>query len=91
MKVAVWNCRGTGDPLTIPQLKEVLHLLSPNIMFLCETKNQERYMKQVQKRVNFKNSFVVNPKGRVGGLALLRKEDVVLLDVQGLTGTLQRG
>ncbi|XP_027067539.1 uncharacterized protein [Coffea arabica] len=83
MKVAVWNCQGAGGPLTISQLKEVLHLHFPNIMFLCETKNQERYMKQVQKRVNFENRFVVNPKGRAGGLALFWKEDVVLLGVQG--------
>ena len=83
MKMAVWNCRGAGGPLTIPQLKEVLHLHSPSIVFLSETKNHEKYMKQVQKRVKFENSFIVSSKGRAGGLALFWKEEVILLDVQG--------
>nr|XP_027103245.1 uncharacterized protein LOC113724555 [Coffea arabica] len=83
MKVAVWNCRGAGGPLTIPQLKEVIHLHSPSIVFLCETKNQETFMKKVRKRVKFENGFVVSSKGRAGELALFWKEDVTLLDVQG--------
>ena len=81
MKVAVWNCRGAGGPLTIPQLKEVIHLHSPSVVFLCETKNKERYMKQVQNRIKFEHSFVVNPKGRAGGLALFWNEGVQLLDI----------
>ena len=90
MKVAVWNCRGAGGPLTIPQLKEVLHLHSPSIVFLCETKNKEWYMKQVQKRIKIEHSLVVNPKGRTGGLALFWKEGMNCLMYTALSGTLQQ-
>ena len=63
----MWNCRGAGGPLTIPQLKEVIHLHSPSIVFLSETKNQEPFMKSIQKRVRMENSYVINSKGKAGG------------------------
>ena len=72
MKVGVWNCQGAGSPLTVPQLKEVLHLHSPGVLFLSETKNQKKFMKNVQKKLNFDESAVVDSVGRVGGLALFR-------------------
>ncbi|XP_071939954.1 uncharacterized protein [Coffea arabica] len=70
MKVVVWNCRGAGGPLTIPQLKEVLHFHSPNVVFLSETKNQEKFMRSVQKKIRFEKGYVVNSIGKAGGMAL---------------------
>ncbi|XP_071933655.1 uncharacterized protein [Coffea arabica] len=49
MKAVVWNCRGAGGPLTISQLKEVLNFHSSNVVFLCETKNHEKFMRNVRK------------------------------------------
>ena len=56
MKVGVWNRRGAGSPLTVPQLKEVIHLHSPGVLFLCETKNQKKFMENVKKKLNFDES-----------------------------------
>ncbi|XP_071905855.1 uncharacterized protein [Coffea arabica] len=78
MKVVVWNCRGVGGPLTIPQLKEVTNFHSPKVVFLCETKNQEGFMGKVQRKIKYDNSYFVNSIGRAGGLALFWNNEVTL-------------
>ncbi|XP_071914102.1 uncharacterized protein [Coffea arabica] len=76
MKVVVWNCRGAGGPLTIPQLKEVLNFHSPKMVFLCETKHQGKFMRKVQRRIGFENSHLVDSDGKAGGLALFWNNEV---------------
>ncbi|XP_027166343.1 uncharacterized protein LOC113766338 [Coffea eugenioides] len=78
MKVAVWNCRGAGGPLTIPQLKEVLNFHSPNVVFLSETKNQEKFMRSVQRKISFEKGYVVNSIGKAGGMALYWNNGVTI-------------
>ena len=72
----MWNCRGVGGPLTIFQLNEIINFHSPNVVFLCETKNQQNYMRQVQKKIRFENGYFVNSIGRAGGLVLFWNNDV---------------
>lgn len=43
-----------------------------------ETKNQEKKVQRIQKRLRYKNSFVVNPEGIAGGLALFWDDQVEL-------------
>ena len=74
MKVGVWNCRGAGSSLTVPQLKEVIHLHSPGILFLSETKNQKKFMESVRQKLNFEDSVIVDSVGKAGGLALLDRK-----------------
>ena len=69
MKALVWNCQGAGSPLTIPQLREACNLLSPSVVFLCETKNRDKYMETVRKRLNFNHSVIVESMNRSGGMA----------------------
>lgn len=82
MRVAVWNCRGAGGPLTILQLKEIKLLHSPDLVFLCETKHQQRFMGSVIKRLNFWDSFSVNSEGKSGGLALLWTNNISVNVIQ---------
>ncbi|XP_071920784.1 uncharacterized protein [Coffea arabica] len=82
MKVGVWNCRGAGSSLTVPQLKEVIHLHSPGVLFLSETKNQKKFMKNVKKRLNFDDSAVVDSVGKAGGLALFWKHWIKMIEVE---------
>ena len=56
--------------MAVPQLKKVLLLHSPSMVFLCKTKNQEKYMKEIQRKIKCDKSYIVNPKGKAGGLAL---------------------
>ena len=79
MKVAVWNCRGAGGPLAVPQLKEIINLHSPNLIFLCETKNQKNAMEKIRKRINYEKCFVVDALGKAGGLTLFWNNE---LDVE---------
>ncbi|XP_071923234.1 uncharacterized protein [Coffea arabica] len=81
MKAVVWNCRGAGGLLTIPQLKEVLNFHSPNVVFLYETKNQEKFMRKVQRRIRFDNGHFVNAIGRVEGLAFFWNNEVLIEQV----------
>ncbi|XP_071939813.1 uncharacterized protein [Coffea arabica] len=47
MRALVWNCRGVGSPLTVPQLKESVKLHSPELIFLSETKNRKDVMNKL--------------------------------------------
>lgn len=76
MKVLVWNCRGAGSPLTIPFLKEVIHLHSPNIVFLSETKNQKQFMNKVKNFIGFDDLFCLDPIGKSGEMSVMWKKDM---------------
>nr|XP_027086592.1 uncharacterized protein LOC113708329 [Coffea arabica] len=89
MKVLVWNCQGAGSPLTIPQLKEANNLLSPNLIFLCETKNKAQYMEQVKRRLHFEGCYVVEAMKRSGGMALLWHEDIKIKMIQHTSFTIE--
>ena len=89
MKVLVWNCQGAGSPLTIPQLKEANNLLSPNLIFLCETKNKAQYMEQVKRRLHFEGCYVVEAMKRSGGMALLWHDDIKIKRIQHTSFTIE--
>lgn len=61
MRVLVWNCRGVGSPLTIPQLKELSKLHSPGVVFLAETKNKKVVLDKVSRQLGFENLCTVEP------------------------------
>jgi len=48
---------------------------SPEVMFLCETKNIASTVEEKCKRVGFQKFFCVNPRGTAGGLALAWKDE----------------
>ena len=81
MKVLVWNCQGVGSPLTIPQLREVNNLSSPNMIFLCETKNKKKYLEKVKNMLRFDECAVAEAMNKAGGMALLWKEEVTVKEV----------
>ena len=66
----MWNCQGVGSPLTVPQLRAAKNLLSPNMVFLSETKNRFRYMKKVQNILRYDESVIVEAMDRKEGMAL---------------------
>ncbi|XP_071905925.1 uncharacterized protein [Coffea arabica] len=76
MRALVWNCRGAGSPLTIPQLKELVQVHSPSLIFLSETKKKKSFINCVKQWVKFDELFVVDPVGIAGGLAVIWKKDI---------------
>ena len=81
MRVQVWNCQGVGSPLTIPQLREVNNLFSPSMVFLSETKNRTTYTEKVKNILSFDEMAVIEAMNKAGGLALLWKEEVKIVQV----------
>ena len=76
MRALVWNCRGVGSPLTVPQLKELVQVHSPSLIFLSETKKKKTFINSVKQWVRFDELFVVDPMGLAGGLAVIWKRDI---------------
>ncbi|XP_025702728.1 uncharacterized protein [Arachis hypogaea] len=74
MKILMWNCRGLGRPLTVHNLKGIIRSHSPEIVFLCETKNPSRSVEQKLRGCGFKDWSLVNPEGTAGGLVIAWKE-----------------
>lgn len=70
MNFLCWNCQGLGTPLTIQAIQALVAEERPSLMFLMETKNQEKMVFRLKRRLQFQNLFVVNPVGTAGGLAL---------------------
>ncbi|XP_029145233.2 uncharacterized protein [Arachis hypogaea] len=70
MKLLSWNCRGLGRPLTIHNLKGICKLYSPEVGFICETKNQSRQVEGKLRSCGFKEWFIVDPDGLSGVLAM---------------------
>ncbi|XP_071905731.1 uncharacterized protein [Coffea arabica] len=89
MRALVWNCRGVGSPLTVPQLKEAVLLHFPSLVFLSETKNKKSVLNSVKQKIKFDNLFVVDPVGLAGGLAVLWKEEVKVKQVLFTTFTIE--
>ncbi|XP_071924702.1 uncharacterized protein [Coffea arabica] len=89
MRVLVWNCQGAGSPLTISQLRKACNLLSPSVVFLCETKNRDKYMETVRKRLNFDHSAVVESMNRFGRMALLWKQEVKITEIHKIVFTIE--
>lgn len=53
MRVMSWNCRGLGNPSTIPQLKESLRLFKLKVIFLCETKRRKDFVSNICRMVGW--------------------------------------
>ena len=89
MRVVVWNCQGVGSPLTVPQLREVNHLSSPNIFFLSETKNRKTVIDRIARRLRLDNNVSVEAMNRAGGMALLWTKDTQIVEVATTAFTIE--
>ncbi|KAK8495245.1 hypothetical protein V6N11_000637 [Hibiscus sabdariffa] len=76
MAIVAWNARGLGNPNNTRALKDTIFKHDPCIVFLSETKKNQKYLERIKSRNKFVGSFYVNPRGIAGGLALWWKESV---------------
>ena len=89
MRALVWNCQEVGSPLTVPHLREVNNLLSPNLIFLSETKNRKPVVDMIARGLRFDNRAVVEAMHKAGGMALLWKEDTQVVEVYRTVFTIE--
>lgn len=59
------------SPFTVRRLQEIQRSISPDIMFLMETKNEDAKVASSAQELGFVNLFTIPPVGLSGGLALL--------------------
>ena len=89
MKALVWNCQGAGSPLTIPQLREACNLLSPQMVFLCETKNRLQFMERIRKQLRFEKCEVVESMNKAGGMMVMWNYEVTVVEIKTTAFTME--
>ncbi|XP_072067035.1 uncharacterized protein [Arachis hypogaea] len=80
----MWNCRGLGKPLTVHNIKEINRSRSPEVLFLCETKNSSSFVTGQCHKLGFTNVSCVEPQGLAGGLVLAWREGVDIAVVKSV-------
>ncbi|KAL7111975.1 hypothetical protein ACP275_05G123500 [Erythranthe tilingii] len=75
MSCLIWNCQGSGVPLTIHVLGEILRKFHPDLVFLSETKTSAQRIEHFKRKWNL-FGMAVDSIGQSGGLALLWKKDM---------------
>ena len=76
MKILGWNCRGIFNASIVRALRAQIKGVRPNVVFLYETKTNEKRMDFVKSYVKFDNKFVVEAKGSAGGLCIMWKNSL---------------
>jgi exonuclease III len=75
MSILSWNCRGLGNLWTVRDLCRLVKEKRPNMVFLMETMLQTAQLERLKFKLGFDCVFVVDSKGKNGGLALFWYED----------------
>ena len=78
MKLVAWNCRGLGNGLAIHGLLNLQKEEDPDILFLSETKMDERRIESLRWRLGLTNLVVKDYKGKSGGLAIFWRKEINL-------------
>ncbi|XP_026441532.1 uncharacterized protein LOC113340622 [Papaver somniferum] len=74
MKIIAWNYNGFVKKNAISYMLDINKMLSPDIVFLQETKIKSSKILQHVRTLNFPNQFFVTSIGRSRGLCLLWKD-----------------
>ncbi|XP_073136770.1 uncharacterized protein [Henckelia pumila] len=68
------NVRGLGNQRAFRELKRLIAEKKPSLLFLCETQKRDIDSSHWSYLLGYKGCFVVNSRGRSGGLCLLWKD-----------------
>ncbi|PNX56263.1 endonuclease/exonuclease/phosphatase family protein, partial [Trifolium pratense] len=74
MIILSWNCRGLSHPSAIPNLRGLVRIHKPDILFLSETLSYARNMENIRVVMGYDSCLSIDVEGRSGGLAVMWKE-----------------
>lgn len=74
MKIAAWNCRGLGNRPAVRGLLDFQKAENVDIIFLSETKMDERRMQRLRWMVGLTNMVVKDCEGKGGGNCCVMEE-----------------
>lgn len=77
MNLLCWNCRGMGNPWSVCRLRRWSIAVTPDIVFLSETKVSKEKVEGIKERIGFSNAFGVASRGKSGGLCVFWNEEKV--------------
>ena len=81
MNFVSWNCRGLGNPSKIEVVNDLIIMVSPDVLLLQETKNDEDILlSTISKKWKSKIGMAVGARGTAGGIATVWIENVFTLE-----------
>ena len=73
-----WNCRGLGNPEAVRELRSIVKLEGPTLLFVMETKIQAKRVEALKYSLGFGGCFAVDSVGLSGGIGLFWSQDVTV-------------
>src|SRR3954470_20707774 len=78
MSVLSWNCRGFGNPEAVRELRSIVKLEGPTLLFVMETKIKGKRVEDLRRHLGFGGCFAVDSVGLSGGIGLFWTHDVIV-------------
>ena len=78
MSFIAWNYLGLGNLRTVHELTIMVRQKDPLVLFLSETKLEDKRLEVLRCKLNFAGKLVVSSWGRSGGLALFWLQGTVM-------------
>jgi exonuclease III len=70
MRILCWNCRGLGSDATVGELRWLVRVHRPSLLFLSETKMRDNRVRSFMWSLGYSGCYAVSSVGLSGGLAL---------------------
>lgn len=77
MNCLSWNCRGLGNPRAVRCLGDVPRTHKPDIIFPIKTLSLDARINELCSNFKYSSYFTVDSVGRIEGLALIWKHNVL--------------
>ena len=74
MNCMSWNCRGLGNPEAVRELRSIVKLEGPTLLFVMETKIKAKRVEELRYTLGFGGCFAVDSAGLSGGIGLFSLE-----------------
>ena len=84
MKILAWNCRGLNSARAVRALLEVQRCVKPDVFFLSEMHLGKAKAEKLRRRLGCDHLIIFESDGRSGGLMLLWKKEVRIVE-QGVS------
>ena len=75
MSCLSWNCRGLGNPEAVRELRSIVKLEGPTLLFVMETKINAKRVEDLKYTLGFGGCFAVDSAGLSGGRCLSKAHE----------------